>query len=119
MLSGALSYSLYLWHWPVLAFLRYYTGAEVLSKEFSMLFFLLNLMLSIASYNGIERAFRTKRTNKKQALDWVFLADSVFGTSQTMAKVNTVFTPEQLPIEYRRYADPATICHGKIVGDSL
>nr|WP_279307024.1 SGNH hydrolase domain-containing protein [Marinobacter sp. BGYM27] len=36
-----------------------------------------------------------------------------------MAKVNEAFTPKQLPIEYRRYADPATICHGKIVGDCL
>ena len=36
-----------------------------------------------------------------------------------MAKVNAVFTPEQLPIEYRRYADPETICHGKIIGACL
>ncbi|MBE0472264.1 MAG: hypothetical protein IBX55_22490 [Methyloprofundus sp.] len=36
-----------------------------------------------------------------------------------MAKINAVFTPEQLPIEYRRYADPETICHGKIIGDCL
>jgi peptidoglycan/LPS O-acetylase OafA/YrhL len=116
---GALSYSLYLWHWPVLAFLRYYTGAEVLSIEFSLLFILLTLVLSIISYFGVERAFRTKRTNKKQALGWALLAGSVLSTSQVMAKVNAVFTPEQLPIEYRRYADPETICHGKIIGDCL
>lgn len=34
-------------------------------------------------------------------------------------KVNAYFTPEPLPVEYRRYADPSTICHGKIVGDCL
>lgn len=117
--TGALSYSLYLWHWPVLAFLRYYTGAEVLSIEFSLLFVLLTLMLSIASYYGVERAFRTKRTDKKQVLGWVLLVAAVLGTSQAMAKMNAVFTPEQLPIEYRRYADPETICHGKIIGDCL
>lgn len=33
--------------------------------------------------------------------------------------MNAVFTPEQLSIEYRRYADPETICHGKIIGDCL
>jgi hypothetical protein len=33
--------------------------------------------------------------------------------------VNDAFTPEQLPLEYRRYADPSTICHGKIVDDCL
>jgi peptidoglycan/LPS O-acetylase OafA/YrhL len=116
---GALSYSLYLWHWPVLAFLRYYTGAEVLSLGFSLLFILLTLLLSIASYYGVERAFRSKLTTKKRALGWALLTATVFGTSQAMAKVNAVFTPERLPIEYQRYADPATICHGKIIGDCL
>ena len=116
---GALSYSLYLWHWPVLAFLRYYTGAEVLSVGISLLFVVLTLVLSIASYFGVERMFRTKRNTKKQALGWALLVAGIFGTSQVMAKVNEVFTPEYLPIEYRRYADPATICHGKINGDCL
>tara|TARA_R110000850_G_scaffold12930_8_gene42707 strand:- start:9067 stop:9513 length:447 start_codon:yes stop_codon:yes gene_type:complete len=44
---------------------------------------------------------------------------SISVTSQSIAKVNTAFTPEQLPIEYRRYADAAKICHGKIVGDCI
>ncbi|WP_200881828.1 acyltransferase family protein [Nitrincola sp. A-D6] len=116
---GALSYSLYLWHWPVLAFLRYSTGVEVLSFGISFMFILLTLLLSIISYYSVERAFRSRRTSKKQAVGVLFLAASVLGTSQVMAKVNLVFTPEQLPIEYRRYADPATICHGQIVGDCM
>lgn len=116
---GVLSYSLYLWHWPVLAFLRYYTAAEVISIEFSLLFMLLTIVLSIASYYGVEQLFRAKRTNKKQAAGWVALVAAVLGTSQAMAKLNSVFTPEQLPIEYRRYADPETICHSKISGDCL
>lgn len=91
----------------------------MLSIEFSLLFVLLTLILSIASYYGVERVFRTKRTNKKQAFGWGLLAAGVLGISQAMAKVNAVFTPEQLPMEYRRYADPETICHGKIVGDCL
>lgn len=36
-----------------------------------------------------------------------------------MKKINAHFTPEPLPVEYTRYADPKTICHGQIVGDCL
>lgn len=116
---GALSYSLYLWHWPVLAFLRYYTGAEVLSVSFSVLFFVLTLLCSVVSFYGVERAFRHKSASRKQTMGWVLLVVSLLGASQTMAKVNSVFTPEELPIEYRRYADPTTICHGQIKNDCL
>ncbi|PTB91210.1 acyltransferase, partial [Marivirga lumbricoides] len=116
---GAISYSLYIWHWPVLAFLRYYTGAEVLNFGFSLLFIGVTLALSVASYYLIEQGFRAKRAIKKQVLLWGVLVSGVLGTSQVMAKVNEIFTPELLPIEYRRYADPATICHGKVVGECL
>jgi peptidoglycan/LPS O-acetylase OafA/YrhL len=116
---GALSYSLYLWHWPVLAFLRYYTGAELLDLSFSLLFITLTLLLSLASYYWVELPLRAKRTHKKQVLFWALLTAAILGTSQVMAKVNEAFTPKQLPIEYRRYADPDIICHGKIVGDCL
>jgi hypothetical protein len=91
----------------------------VLSAGFGLLFILLTLVLSIISFYGVERAFRTKRTNKKQVLGWALLAGSVLSTSQVMAKVNAIFTPEQLPIEYRRGVDPAISCHGKIISDCL
>ncbi|OXX24979.1 acyltransferase family protein, partial [Vibrio sp. V06_P1A73T115] len=116
---GGLSYSLYLWHWPVLAFLRYYTSAEVLDIEFSILFVLLTFILSIVSYYGVERVFRSKSTNKKQALSWGLLVFGVLGASQTMAKVNAMFTPVALPLEYLRYGDDSQNCHGHIVGDCL
>ncbi|EKF9755972.1 acyltransferase [Vibrio cholerae] len=116
---GGLSYSLYLWHWPVLAFLRYYTSAEVLDIEFSILFVLLTFILSIVSYYGVERVFRSKSTKKKQALSWGLLVFGVLGASQTMAKVNAMFTPVALPLEYLRYGDDSQNCHGHIVGDCL
>lgn len=116
---GALSYSLYLWHWPVLAFLRYYTGAEVLDLTFSLLFLILTFTLSLLSYHLVERPLRAKKTSKKQAIGSGVLLFSFLGTSQALANVNLAYTPNTLPIEYRRYAEPGSICHGKVVDDCL
>ncbi|GAB5477334.1 MAG: acyltransferase family protein [Marinobacter nauticus] len=116
---GALSYSLYLWHWPVLALLRYYSGAEVLDPALSLVFAVATLCLSILFYYGVEQVFRLKSTGRRQSLRWALLASAVLATSQAVGAVNEAFSPEQLPIEYRRYADPDTICHGKIVGNCL
>lgn len=116
---GALSYSLYLWHWPVLALLRYYTGNEVLNFEFSLLFIALTVVLAGVSYYLVEQAFRGRRTSKKQIIGWGLLSFGVLATSLSMAKINLLLSPDKLPIEYRRYADPSTICHGKIIGDCL
>lgn len=116
---GELSYSLYLWHWPVLALLRYYTGVEVLTLSFSLLFFALTLMLSVLSYYWVETPLRAQRTHIKQALAYCFLALVTLATVKGISKLNEVVSPTQLAIEYQRYADPSTICHGQIVGDCL
>ena len=116
---GKLSYSLYLWHWPVLALLRYYTGAEVLDLPFSLLFAALTLLLAMLSFYGVETPLRSRHTRTKQALAYALLALAALGASKSMAKVNQALSPAPLPIEYQRYADPATICHGQIVGDCL
>lgn len=116
---GELSYSLYLWHWPVLALLRYYTGSQVLEMPFSLLFITLTLTLSILSYYALETPLRAHRTGIKQMLGYGLLAAVALVTTPSMAKINQMLTPAPLPIEYQRYADAAAICHGHIVGDCL
>ena len=116
---GELSYSLYLWHWPVLALLRYYTGLQVLDMPFSLLFIVLTLLLATLSYYGVETPLRAHSIRLKQALAYSLLAGTALATSASMAKINQALAPASLPVEYLRYADPATICHGQIVGDRL
>ncbi|MBE1237933.1 acyltransferase [Phaeovibrio sulfidiphilus] len=55
---GGLSYSLYLWHWPVLAFTRYYLGDYSIPGLWIPVLLLVILGLSWLSYTCIETPFR-------------------------------------------------------------
>jgi peptidoglycan/LPS O-acetylase OafA/YrhL len=116
---GQLSYSFYLWHWPVLALLRYYTGTQVLDTTFSLLFITLTLFLATLSYYWVETPLRVHQTRMKQTLAYGLLAGAIFATTPSIAKINQALSPAPLPVEYLRYADPTTICHGQIVGDCI
>ncbi|UCJ15185.1 acyltransferase [Pseudomonas sp. MM211] len=115
---GALSYSLYLWHWPVLAFMRYYSGAEILPWTFILGCIVLTIGLAMASYYWIETPLRLKRS-RAQLKGCACLALVAIATAIGIKKVNVYATPEALPPEYTRYADSALICHGQIVDDCL
>jgi SGNH domain (fused to AT3 domains) len=54
---GALSYSLYLWHWPVLTLARDYTGRELNATE-TLGALLAVAVLSYVSWRWVERPFR-------------------------------------------------------------
>ncbi|QKE65455.1 acyltransferase [Aquipseudomonas campi] len=56
VLVGLISYSLYLWHWPVLAFYRYVYG--IVEPLAGVLLFGLMLLLSLASYRWVEKPCR-------------------------------------------------------------
>ncbi|MDJ1463322.1 acyltransferase family protein [Nitratireductor sp. GZWM139] len=53
---GLISYSLYLWHWPVLAFLRYFYGE--LDALQQVIAFIVMTSLAVASYFLVELPFR-------------------------------------------------------------
>lgn len=54
---GLISYSWYLWHWPLFAFARYLYGFEY-SKLFGILLLVLSFLLALASYHYVETPFR-------------------------------------------------------------
>lgn len=83
---------------------------------FSLMFIALTLLLATLSYYMVETPLRAHRVYLKQALGYGLLVSTVLITSLSMTKINQALTPA-LPIEYQRYADPATICHGQVVGD--
>lgn len=56
---GLLSYSLYLWHWPVMAFYRYFYGE--ITTDSAPLLVLIIVILSYASYTLVETPLRKAR----------------------------------------------------------
>ena len=57
---GLISYSLYLWHWPVLVFARQWRG-EVLPAHEAGGLVALSVVLAVLSWRFIEKPFRDKR----------------------------------------------------------
>ena len=58
---GLISYSLYLWHWPVLVLAKQYLNVHHLDSVTVGGLLVLTFLLSIASYWLVETPFRTKR----------------------------------------------------------
>lgn len=116
---GGLSYSLYLWHWPVLALLRYHTGSPVLDMAHSLIGVVVTVLLATLSYYIVETSMLTHRARIKQRMSYGLLLGAIYAAGPGMASINQALSPPALPIEFQRYADPATICHGHIVGDCL
>ena len=58
---GLISYSLYLWHWPLLVLVKYSNGMEPLTPAASVGLLVAALLLAVASYHLIERPFRKTR----------------------------------------------------------
>ncbi|MHC8413579.1 acyltransferase family protein [Pseudomonas sp. Hz4] len=68
---GRLSYSLYLWHWPVLVFLRWTTGLEQLAVQLA--YPVIVTALAAASYHGVETPLRTGNS-LLQRRAWIAIA---------------------------------------------
>jgi len=116
---GTISYSLYLWHWPVLAFLRYYTGTYDLNMAASVAFAVVTLFLACLSYSLVEKVFRSKQTPARVLVPiTAVLVLTVAPINMVSSAINkTVMNP--LPVELKQYADQEEICHGHTNGRCL
>lgn len=55
---GLVSYSLYLWHWPILVFYRHYNNGLMPDTEIAVALLLVTLAISVLSWRFVERPFR-------------------------------------------------------------
>ena len=116
---GGMSYSLYLWHWPVLAFLRYINGHSAVGAGEALVFVAITFALSFISFNLIENPFRKLTKRRVNLLGYGFVAIAALTSPAAFGFLNDRLAAPPLPVEQSRYAAPAEICHGKVVGDCV
>ena len=76
VLVGLISYSLYLWHWPLIVFSQY-IGLSVSAHANKFALFVLSILVATLSYRYVEQPIRSKTylTSKD-----VFLSSAIFAT---------------------------------------
>lgn len=111
---GLLSYSLYLWHWPVLVGARHLSDSSVLSAEIAALCVLLSILLAWASLHLVERPFRTQGSSAFLPQRHIF----VFSASSTAVLVGFAFVvtlqngfPQRVPPQTRAIVEASQESH--------
>ena len=74
---GLISYSLYLWHWPLLAFARYIRGETQLPTSWLAILTLAIFTLSILSYLFIEKPFKQWQRSFAQSVSFIYFAPTL------------------------------------------
>ena len=74
---GKISYSLYLWHWLVLAIFRYIYGSGALAIPQLIIAIILILALSVLSYYAVEQVFRYNKLSFKKNLMFFYILPSL------------------------------------------
>jgi len=77
---GLISYSLYLWHWPIFAFTRY-LSLEAMPLAGRIGLVLLSLAIAVFSYRFIERPFRKRRSSSKRSRVFIYGAAALLLTA--------------------------------------
>ncbi|MDR2014386.1 MAG: acyltransferase, partial [Azoarcus sp.] len=115
---GTISYSLYLWHWPVLAFMRYYTQQYELSPPWLAAYVAVAFAFAAFSYRYVETTFR-KPINLVVMRGGALFTLGLLAVFLTQGKALNGSLAGALPVELTRYADDAKICHGKVIAGCI
>lgn len=114
---GLISYSLYLWHWPLIVLTRYATGFEPITPHIPMLF-VASLVLAYLSYRFIEQPFRrsavvNRRTVFVSSAASAVLAALVASAGLLKGGFESRFSPEVIELDKARAPQiPFSQCRG-------
>lgn len=115
---GLISYSLYLWHWPIIVFTKY-VWIEELTPSLSVAVVAMSLIAAFFSWRFVEGPFRDRSSFSAKK---IFLMGSAAMTAAVVVAVPAVMTmglPARLPAsvvtmaDLNSYRDPGRgNCHG-------
>jgi len=93
--TGLISYSLYLWHYPIFAFARIINPEPSAYEKFS--WFALTLILSLLSYFLIEKPFRNKTRFSRRTLSISLSLTAILIFGLNAASIHYEGHPSRLP----------------------
>ncbi|WP_196588003.1 acyltransferase family protein [Aliivibrio fischeri] len=114
---GGISYSLYLWHWPILSGIRYYTENYILDLQWGVFFFSTTLGFAYISYRFVESHsyFKYKECRLIALLGLIGILVLVICLSHIINNKIVKIPDESLT----RYAPSNEICHGHVINGCL
>jgi len=113
---GSISYSLYLWHWPVLAFIRYYVGQYELNEGWLFVALVASFVLAWLSCRFVEQPTRKLSGARRLAPSFALAVVGITSIVLLAIKLNPLIVPP-VSEEQTRYAAPELICHGQQIGE--
>lgn len=94
---GLISYSLYLWHWPVLVLFRHYANGKMPSTTEALLLCALAFALAYASWRWVETPFRKARVRPLRVICHGVAAAASICTLAAIIAANDGFTQRVSP----------------------
>lgn len=115
---GALSYSLYLWHWPLLALARYVWQAPDLPWPLLGMTALSFSLLAWLSWRFIEQPWLQLQSGARRDNRIAAIVGMIVASLVATRPLNAAVAPTP-PTAALRYAPPNSICHGVVAGPCL
>lgn len=107
---GRISYSLYLWHWPVLVFAQYW-AIDPLTQSQRLLLLLASLILAVISWRFVETPFRQSLIFKTRSRIFTFAGVTTIASLLAgLAIFKSQGAPSRLPAEALRHVNGERRC---------
>lgn len=114
---GILSYSLYIWHWPILAIYRFENPMDNISLPIGILLLLIIFVISVFNYFLIENRIRKMLINYKNTIVFLFIVPAVIILLESIAlHSELVKKPDRL---LKEETGPVGYCFNGETGDCI